>query len=226
MRCAHGALGARAGPSRPLRTRIRRSREQCRSRGRKHEEEACDPQERITAVQHPQISLLYGNQAEKYGYAAEARPQTDRKKQSEAQKNPEKCRDPAIVLRHQGEQVEPHTRLYLRRRLRRNPAVDTKPVQPVAVQQDHRRRDAKAINNAEERDGKRRLWSEKETAPTPALVFADSLEISRIDIALIENVRLGIEPADSSASRLDIGPELNQHYLVRPIAGLFKSRAI
>src|ERR1700735_499721 len=92
-------------------------RKRC-SRRRKHKEKARDPQERITAVQHPQISLLYGNQAEKHGYAAEARPETDRKKQSEAQKNPEECRDPAIVLWHQREQVEPHTRLYLRRRCR------------------------------------------------------------------------------------------------------------
>src|ERR1700722_7155847 len=79
-------------PANPNQTVERKS---C-SRWSKNQKEARDAQEGIAAVHDRRSSLLYGRQAKKHCHTAETRPKAGHKQQGEAQRDPEKCRDPAI----------------------------------------------------------------------------------------------------------------------------------
>src|ERR1700722_5362279 len=112
-----------------------------------------------------EISLVYRIETEKNGNAHYPRPQTRRKQQRTTEKDPEKCCNPAIILRHDCKQVEPHPRFHHLHRLERHPAVNSVPIQPIRVQQKELGGNTDAPENAEQSDGNRGLRGEEEMVP-------------------------------------------------------------
>src|SRR5580658_6679705 len=86
-------------------------------------------------MKYEEIPLVYRIETEKDGNAHYPGPQTRCKQQRTTEKDPEKCCDPAIILRHDRKQVESNPGFHHLHGLERNPAMNAIPIQPVGVQQ-------------------------------------------------------------------------------------------
>src|SRR3984957_11876538 len=136
-----------------------------RSRRCEDEKEAGDAQKNIAAVKDEQIPLLDRSKTDEDGDAAQPGPQARGKHQRTDQKDPEECRDPAIILRHYRKEVDSSALFYLPHRGQRYPGMDAVPIQPVAVEQQDGGGNTDAVKDPEQGDGKRRLRSKEKIIP-------------------------------------------------------------
>src|SRR6185437_8203602 len=131
----------------------------------KDEEEAGHAHEGVSAVQDVDVSLIDGSEAEKYHHAADPGEKASGEKKRTCQKEPEQASNPAVIGRNNGKQVEPDSGLEFSHGRQAHPGMRAVPGQPVRIEKQQVRHDQTSIQNAKERNRKRRLRRKEEAIP-------------------------------------------------------------